>query len=362
MRYMNPHLAAHTIYLDDKSAPRYRSNRRPLPRYPSGGDILFFSGKYVLSWQLHKDFLFFVKSHPELLNPLFVPEYVPNTSEDHDEGQPEELPTEFDRPADFYSMCYVPFPAELRVKELAIQEIEAQALEKSSLTRCRDRCLKKMYAAFTEDRGFPQSIAVRELTVRFKLPSHVVRRMLRMTDLNAPDMRRFRKEINDSRLERVYKVMLGARGIATAKKVNGGFGIKDVLPYHPGSSAQYIPPRCPVLGLELDYAEDRNKQLNSVRVGRKTTARPYEPGNVTVMSFLATRLIEGSIGRNKAFMAADADIAAHWRAWSAAHETNWGKVQLGRPVGSKTKNRKATTNTTAMTPVSVEEQLNEDWI
>lgn len=341
MQYMNPHVAVHTIYLDEKSVPRYRSNRRPLPRYAVGGDILFFCGQYALSWQLHKDFFFYVKDRPELLNPHFVPDFaVPSINADPDDPNappPPELPSEFERDPAYYNTCLVGFPVELRIKEMTIQEVEARAWEKAALNRYRDKCMRKMYEVFTNERGFPQSIAVRELSVRFKLPTHTIRRMLRMSDLNAPDMRKFRQEIKDPRLERVYKVMLGARSIATAKGLNEGFGIKDVLPYHPGTTDQYIPPKCPVLGLELEYDEDKKKQLNAVRVGRKQTNRPYGPGNLLLMSFLATRLIEGSLGQNKAALAADHDIVAHWREWSRDHVTNWGKTKLGRPSKKKDK-------------------------
>lgn len=49
------------------------------------------------------------------------------------------------------------------------------------------------------------------------------------------------------------------------------------------------PTHCPVLGIELDY-HSKHRQENSVTFDRIDNTKPYEPGNVVIMSWRANRI------------------------------------------------------------------------
>ena len=306
MHYMNPHVAVRTIYLDDKSAPRHRETSRLLPRLPiSGGrDCLFFVDGQVLSWRMYSPFWFYVKANPHVL------EEAKNST-------------------------IVGFPAELRVLEMSLQaEIERPG-EKAFLVKARDKCIKQMFLKLTEERGMDESIAFREMAARFREDSRTLYRVVRGRDTDVQkDMRYYRKVFKgDARIEVVYKALLRARVLAANKRLLGeSFGLEDLLPHHPGSSAQYMPPVCPVLGFTLDYTPN-GKNVQAVRVGRKDANLPYGPKNVVIMSRLAARMIEGSVSVNTASLAMDPDMGAHWREWTKTHSVMLGKTALGRPMG-----------------------------
>ena len=56
------------------------------------------------------------------------------------------------------------------------------------------------------------------------------------------------------------------------------------------------PIRCPVLGVELNWAEGEQDSMYSPRVGRYDPAQPFKSGNVVIMSKLAKKLLEGTRG------------------------------------------------------------------
>ena len=181
-----------------------------------------------------------------------------------------------------------------------------------------------------------ESLAFRELALRFREPHRTLYRIVRgRREEKLKDIRYYRKALaGDPRLEVLYKALLRARVLAANKRQAGeAFGLDDLLPYHPGSAAQYLPPVCPVLGFKLDYTPG-GRAVQSVRVGRKDASKPYGPKNVAVMSRLAARMIEGSIAVETASLAMDPEMGYHWREWTRVHSSLLGKTPLGRPVGT----------------------------
>ena len=307
MRYMSPHKAVRDIYLDDKSAPRHRETGRLLPRYPIAGgrDFLFFVDGEALSWRMYSPFWKYVQENPQVLE-------------------------------EAKHATIVGFPVELRVLEVSLQaEIERPG-EKAFLTKTRDRCVRKMYAKLTDERGMDDSIAFRELSIRFREDTRTLYRIVRGRDEpQQRDIRYYRKMFaGDPRLEVLHKSLLRARVLAANKRQAGeSFGLEDLLPYHPGSAAQYLPPVCPVLGFKLDYTPG-GRGVQAVRVGRKDASKPYEPKNVAVMSRLAARMIEGSVAVETASLAMDPDMGWHWREWTKVHSVMLGRTPLGRPASA----------------------------
>jgi len=89
----------------------------------------------------------------------------------------------------------------------------------------------------------------------------------------------------------------------------------------------FYPLRCPVIGVQLNYEPSytqstKDKGINSVRVWRLTKEKPPGPGNITIMSALATRLIEGTISVQSMFKIMNDETMRKWLEWKKWSKEN----------------------------------------
>jgi len=101
----------------------------------------------------------------------------------------------------------------------------------------------------------------------------------------------------DPRYTAFTSAVNSARVQAYNRDIQTTFRIRDVLPR--SADGYTLPTMCPVLQVPLDYTqEDKGrgghaKRPFAVRVWRKAVTQGLTPANTTVMSSLATRMIEG---------------------------------------------------------------------
>lgn len=86
----------------------------------------------------------------------------------------------------------------------------------------------------------------------------------------------------------------------------------------PNNSIPFYPTHCPVTGAALNYDMWTNgRDIAGVRVWRLTNKKPFGPGNVTIMSALGCRLIEGTMAAKTMYQTMNEITFKKWREWQA---------------------------------------------
>jgi hypothetical protein len=313
MRLFPLQRALHDVFLDSSGTPRHRLTKKPLPRHvlPDGADVLLFWQDNVIEWSAYAPFFAYVVDSPEVLLDPSLP---------------------------------VPLPPHLRAAEMALQHHPMTPAIRVFYQRCRDTAMRRLFSTFMERPGRNPSRAQDEVAQRFGVDVRVVRTVLRKvkgtvtTELTAvrkqfkddPRYAVLMKEISNTR----SRLCMAGKAEGEGKGEGEGkakFNICDILPHYNGSAERYIPQTCPVLGVQLNYTV--HKSHHAPRIARKDVTKPYEPGNVLIVSALAYRMIQGLITPDAAArlltqadrVSAGAGAAfTHWRAWEREHNTLWG--------------------------------------
>lgn len=303
MKYPNPDHVINTVYQDTNGAYRYRASHanaraihyKLIPTYTraDGGINLVFS-RYIVPTVLYQPFIDKVAHIPPDTRTVIMP--VLDDVELRALGQIEGLQRTKTREEEegYKGQLYYTIGEYYKIlpdiKKLAAMFIVGETLVHSAL---RTRKL---------------GIYADEYSTSAKTPAQV-RKEQELAALKA-----------DIRYRKISVLLARARTMYHNKGIPMRVFKEDVFPKYQGEP--YIPKVCPVLKIELSYEIDKGKkQPNDAAIGRMSTREDPNPENVTIMSYMARQLIEGtmSVARTNSLLSS-MGLETEWNKWKLAHE------------------------------------------
>jgi hypothetical protein len=320
MEYAFLHKIFTTTYLDSAGRPVFRPNEnnstavwhKPVPKY---------SGWYFLNYRF--------AANEENMKALALAQHI----------EPEASPRD------------VRFEEAQRTSEADMytdrMTVEERSFSKKSMVKVRARAMEAMVEKLRAKYGAESMRNIVEAVAKlFDVSVSMVRRVC---EPPAPVKAKVSQEYKeDERWKHLRWAVSQARASAYLTdtysrpgtvKAYGKFEPVDALISYRGQ--RLYPEACIVLGLPLSY--DRFDVAGGVegakgavaRIGRLDTTKPFEAGNIMLMSTLASRLIEGLADQ----ATLSDDFGKRWLAWCDTHnvEPLRQRAKGGRPKGARSR-------------------------
>lgn len=212
-------------------------------------------------------------------------------------------------------------PWTLQMQDLASQ-VNAEQLGLKGVASVylyrRNETMTRLYDALRA-KGRAREEAIAEVATRFLCPDRLVVQAINRINPRGKPPTRVAPCANEPRYKLLSAAAQRARALACNSGRGGTFTILDLL-----IDRKTIPTHCPVLGVPLDYEPaDPRRSLNAAVVGRLDPDKPYDSGNVAVMTKLASRLISGAIASTRAYEALSGETNERWLEWAKTHPTKF---------------------------------------
>lgn len=315
MNYAFPHILFTTCYLNSEGKPAFRPHERN-PRAMWHKPVPKYAGWYFIGYRW--------VTLEDNMRALELVRHIEPEAHYKDERLYQALST-----AEAEA-----FIDKMNAEERAFSKVHVSKLRSEAIKHIVNKFRIKFGIARLED----NAVMLKDGADVSKIDAQIMEAVATMFDVGTLTVRRalglhyqpaksgpVRNEFtNDPKWPYLRWAINNARGMASgidiknagASKVYGQFESADVLIKH---RQEYLyPETCPVLGLPLVYNRNdtspRGKDVQA-RVGRLDVMKPFESGNVTVMSSLAVRLIEGTYKPELL----TADFGERWLEWKGAH-------------------------------------------
>jgi hypothetical protein len=225
--------------------------------------------------------------------------------------------------------------------------VEERSFSKRNVIKVRARAIEEMVVKFRAKYGADKMRDIMEAVARlFDVSTSTVKKAC---EAQVPAKAKVSEEFKeDPRWGHLRWAAAQARASAYltdtyarsgVPKAYGKFDPGDALVPHRGE--RVYPEICQVLGMPLSY--DRFDVAGGVegakgavaRIGRLGVDKPFETGNIVLMSTLASRLIEGTSDQ----VVLSADFGKRWLVWKETHNVAALRVKDkgGRPKGARAK-------------------------
>jgi hypothetical protein len=199
--------------------------------------------------------------------------------------------------------------------------VEERSFSKKNVIKVRERAVRHTMDVLRAKYGADSVSDLVEAVARlFDVGTLMVRKVCGLAPKAKPQESQGYKE--DPRWGHLRWAVHQARATAYAADVDarpgtpkayGKFAPADALIKHNGE--RLYPEVCIVLGTVLSYDRFDGAGTSMAKVGRLDTDKPFEAGNVLLMSSMAVKLIEGLLDPS----ALPSETATKWEAWKDTH-------------------------------------------
>ena len=210
--------------------------------------------------------------------------------------------------------------AEVFIDKMMLSE---KSFSKRGIIKVRERAIRDAMDTLRVKFGSEDMNALVEAVARlFDVGTLMVRKVCGLVSKAKPQESQEYKE--DPRWGHLRWAVHQTRATAYATDVDarpgtprayGKFAPADALIQHKGE--RLYPEVCIVLGTVLSYDRFDGANTSMAKVGRFDTDKPFETGNVILMSAMAVKLIEGL--RDPSSLSSE--VAAKWEVWKSTHNT-----------------------------------------